>query len=277
MLYTKKTFEYEERLNEADIALLGIPWDCTETGSPVRFGPVFIREAIKNLPGWDPELRINIFEKFRFADLGDLEIVHSNWNLTGKRIKDTIKEMFQENPGIFPVFLGGDHLITLGILDSLSEILKKKITVIDFDAHRDLASEWLGEPYNHLTWAYHLLQNRNIELVQIGCRSWSREEERAFSRIKNRIEKTKNPVYITVDMDVFDPRFAPEVGTPEPLGMNAQDFFALLKQACRNRVVGLDIVECASDRPNTQTAVLAANIFKKVIGGTAALGKSSLK
>jgi agmatinase len=66
-------------------------------------------------------------------------------------------------------------------------------------------------------------------------------------------------------MDVFDPGFAPEVGTPEPQGMSPEEFFHILEEVCRNSVMGMDIVECASDRLGTPTAVLAAHIIKKVL------------
>ena len=173
----------------------------------------------------------------------------------------------ERNKKIKPVFFGGDHLITLGILSSLSRITKKKITVIDFDAHRDLLPEWMGEPYNHITWAYHALKNLHIILIQIGCRSWTKEEHDFFlkNKIKDSISSLDGPVYITIDMDVFDPSHAPEVGTPEPMGMNPEEFLKSIKHVCKN-IIGFDIVECASCRPNTQTAVLSANIFKKIMG-----------
>jgi agmatinase len=262
MLYTTKTFPFEYSLAEAEIALLGIPWDSTETGKSVKYGPLFIREAIKNLPGMEFNSKINVFEK-KFCDLGDIEVVQGNWNLTENRIKDTIKEIFQENHKIFPVFLGGDHLITLGVLNSLPK--KEKITVIDFDAHRDLLSEWQGEKYSHITWANHL--PKKINLVQLGVRSSTIEEERKAikNKVKDSIKGIEGKVYLSVDLDVFDPCFAPEVGTPEPLGMKPEEFFFLLKKACRNELIGIDLVECSSDKVNTQTALLAANIFKKVL------------
>ncbi|HDD72552.1 MAG TPA: agmatinase [Candidatus Aenigmarchaeota archaeon] len=268
MLYTRKTFFYEYPLEEADVVLVGVPFDSTEIGFPVRFGPLFLREAIKNLPGWDPELRINIFEKLKFCDLGDIEVVPGSWRATQNIIKDTIRDIFSKNPRIFPVFLGGEHLITLGILQSLSEILKERITVIQFDAHRDLMSEWMGEKYSHITWAYHIAKSPEFELVQIGCRSWDKSEENVLKKfaVKEKLEKTENPVYITVDLDVFDPKHAPEVGTPEPMGITPKEFFSCLKKICKNRIIGLDIVECASQRVNTQTALLGAYIFKKVLG-----------
>jgi len=263
MLYTKKTFDYEYSLSEADVALLGIPWDSTETGKSVKYGPLFIREALRNLPGHDPESSSNPFRKLKFSDIGDLEVVPGDWApLTKERISDTIKEMFATNNKIFPIFLGGDHLITLGILESMPQ---EKITVVHFDAHRDLLPEWMGNPYVHITWANHILKNQKFELVQIGVRSWSKEEEGLISRLKDTFENIDNPIYITVDMDVFDPAYAPEVGTPEAGGMSPKEFFEILEKVCKNNVIGMDIVECASLEVGTPTAVPAAQIIKKVL------------
>lgn len=267
MLYTKKTFSFESPLEESDVCLLGIPFDSTEIGNSVRFGPLFIREAIKNLPGYDPELGINIFEKLKFCDLGDVEIVPGSWELTNNAIQETIKEILTRNKNVFPVFLGGEHLISLGILESLLE-RHQKITIINFDAHRDLMKEWMGLKHSHITWAYHVLQNKNLEMIQVGCRSWYKEEEDSFKKlgVKEKIEKINNPVYLTIDLDVLDPREAPEVGTPEACGLERKEFFSLLEKACENEIIGMDMVECSSDRINTQTALLAAHIYKKVLG-----------
>jgi agmatinase len=270
MLHTRRTFSFESPLEEADVALLGIPFDSTETGSPVRFGSLFIREALKALPGYDPQTGRNVFEELSFCDLGDVEVVPGSWELTNAAIQETVKEMFQTKQDVFPVVLGGEHLITLGIIQALQAAAfeGKKLTIIDFDAHRDLMQEWMGLRHSHITWAWHALQLKNVELIQLGCRSWYPEEESAFKnlRIKERLEAVQNPVYLTIDLDVLDPKEAPEVGTPEPAGLGSQELFSLLEKACQNQLIGLDIMECASDRVNTQTALLAAQIIKKVLG-----------
>jgi agmatinase len=241
MLHTARTFPFEYSLKEADVVLLGIPWDSSETGKSVKHGPLFIREAIKNIPGWDPDLKTNVFEKLKFCDLGDLEITPANWELTRERIHDTIKEMLEKNPKIFPIVLGGDHLITLGILEAFAQ---EKTTVIHFDAHRDLLPDWMDEKHSHITWANHITNNRKFELIQIGCRSSSPEEEETAKKynIKNSIENITGPVYITIDLDVFDPSHAPEVGTPEPLGMNPKEILDILEKVSRHNVIGMDIV-----------------------------------
>jgi agmatinase len=268
MLYLRKTFSYEYPLEKADVVLVGIPFDSTETGKPVRYGPVFLREAIKNTPGYDPKTKVNAFEKLKFADVGDVEVVPGSWNLTGERIRETVKWIFEANPKVFPVFLGGDHLVTLGILEGFREFFKEKITVVHFDAHRDLLSEYMGEEYSHITWAYHIARNPAFRLVQIGCRSWNSEEERNLRkfRITDRIKEIKGLVYLSVDLDVFDPAYAPEVGTPEPEGMLPGEFFGVLEKIPAGKIIGMDIVECASDKVNTPTAVLGAHIFKRILG-----------
>lgn len=262
MLYLKRTFDYEYPLEEADVVLIGIPWDFSQTGFPTRYGPLFIREALRNVVGYDPKSKINVFEKFKFCDLGDIETVPGNWKLTEERIMDTVKSVFEKNPKVFPVFLGGDHLVTLGILNSLRDF-QKKITVVDLDAHMDLMKEFLGEKYSHFTWAYHA--SKQFELRQIGCRSFTKEEEEISKkrRIKNDLKNIKSPVYLTIDLDVMQ---TSDVGTPEPGGMEFRELTEILKQTCKHKLIGMDIVESAAMKVNSESSVFAANLIKKILG-----------
>jgi len=256
MLFLRKTFTYEYPLEEADVVLVGIPWDFSQTGFPTRYGPLFIREALRNVVGYDPETRTNVFEKYKFCDLGDIEVVPGNWKLTEGRIRDTVKSIFEVNPKVFPVFLGGDHLITLGVLNSLKP---RKLTVVDLDAHRDLAKEFLGERYSHFTWAYHA--SKNFEIRQIGIRSFTKEE--GSKGVKEDLKNIRNPVYLTIDLDVLETN---DVGTPEPGGMSFGDSTKILKQVCKHKLIGMDIVESAATKINSPSAIIAANLIKKVLG-----------
>ncbi len=266
ILYLRKIFEYEYDVKEADVALLGVPFDSTETGLPVRFGLMFIREAIRNLTGWNPRAGKNIFKSLRFADIGDVEAVPGSWPLTKERVSDTLRWLMEENPKILPAVLGGEHLVTLGVLESLQGILDRKITVVHFDAHRDLMPDWMGNPESHITWACHALK-KGFELVQIGCRSYNKEEENMLPLVKgpDELGKIRGPVYLTVDLDVFDPSYAPEVGTPEPQGLSPGDFAGFLDRIDLRELAGFDVVECASQRVGTQTALLGAWVFREVI------------
>lgn len=264
MLYVKRTFPYEYPLQKADVVLIGIPFDGTETGKSVKYGSLFLREAVQEISGYEPELGINIFEKLRFCDLGDIEVVPGNWRLTEKRIKDTLEWVFKENPKVFTVFFGGEHLITLGILKGLREVFDK-ITIVHFDAHRDLLPEYMGEKFSHATWAYHAIKE-GFEFVQIGCRAWEPEEDVQRLGIKENLKGLKGNIYLTVDLDVFDPGYAPEVGTPEPQGITPKEFFDIIKQIPTKNLIGMDLVECSAECVNTPTAILGAGIFRKVLG-----------
>jgi agmatinase len=265
MIYTIRTFPLEFPPEEAETCLVGIPWDSSEIGRSVKFGPLFIRQALKEIEGFDPESGEDLFEKTKFCDLGDVEVVPSNWPLTKARILDTIGHIFKANPRTFPVFLGGDHLITLGILEGLKK-QAGDFTVIHIDAHRDLSKGWEGEKYSHISWGYHAIKELGLGLVQLGVRSSTKEESRNLKEldVKETLEGVEGPAYLTVDLDVLDPGFAPEVGTPEPLGTGPKEFFRLLKKSCSNKLVGMDIVECASERVGTPTALLGAQVIKKV-------------
>ena len=266
MLYLRNTFSYEYPLEEARVCLVGIPWDGTETGMPVRFGPMFIREAIRNLPGFDPKDRVNPFEKARLTDIGDVEAVPGSWELTREAIDDTVKHILNVNPGAIPVFLGGEHLVTLPVVEMLGKF-HKNLTVVHLDAHRDLMPEWMGNPHSHITWAHHAVSNSFIRLIQLGSRSWNSKEEEFIDRVGDNLDGIDGKVYLTVDLDVLDPSYAPEVGTPEPMGMSPEELFRIVKKVSGMDLVGMDIVECASQRIGTQTAGLAAKVFREMLVG----------
>lgn len=268
MLYTRKTFDLEYPIKEADVVFIGLPFDSTEIGRPCRLGPLFIREALKLTEGFDPETGKNPLSGLKFADVGDIDFVPGNWKLTQERIHETIKEIKETNPGALLIGLGGDHLNTLGLVRALKHF-HKNLTIVHFDAHRDLLKDWLGESDSHITWAHHAC-SEGMGLVQIGCRAW-KPEEQAFMKkhgIKETLSGLRGKVYITIDLDVLDPCIAPEVGTPECQGMALHDLWAHLKSIFSNKgleVVGLDVMECASDRPYTQTALAAAGTIKKAL------------
>ncbi|MEM5798165.1 MAG: arginase family protein [Candidatus Aenigmatarchaeota archaeon] len=251
MLYTKKTFDFEWPLKEADVWILGIPWDSTSTGRPTRYGPVLIREAIKGLIGFDTKMQFNPL-KLKFCDLGDVDIVQGDWAITEERIIETIKEAREQSSGL-PVFFGGDHLVTLAIIKAL-----KPKTVVHMDAHRDMLPDWMGNKFAHLTWAWHA--SKMCDVYQPSCRAWNEEERPAIVGLPK-----KGPVYLTIDLDVLDPSIAPDVGTPEPAGLGYTDMLNMIKRICRLGIIGFDIVECSADKVGCITACTAANLFKKIL------------
>lgn len=266
MFHCKKTFDFEYDVKEADICLLGIPFDSTEIGKSCKYGPLFIRQAMRELIGLDPKTGRNVFVAGKFTDLGDLDIVPGSWLKTEQKIIETINDVFAENPRIVPAFLGGEHLITLGILKALVD-KHGKLTIVDFDAHRDLRSDWLGEKYSHLTWLRRAIEELGdrLDVVQLGQRQWD-EQEDAFlkeSNIKDSVIDVANSVYVTVDLDIFN---TVDVGTPEAGGISWSQFLSFVEELRGKKIVGFDIVESSASVVGSESAVLAANVFKELAG-----------
>lgn len=262
MLYTSNTFvEYNYPLTEADVVFLGIPFVSTSISKPARFGPVIVREALKLMSGSHGD--VDIFNKYKFCDLGDLDVVEGSYEKTAERIRDTIKEILSENSKAFPIFIGGEHSITLPVAEALGSK-----TTMQFDSHSDMLSHYKGNEFSHSTWAFHA--SRFAKLVQIGVRVLE-QEERENAESSNVLDiktpeqltqlKIERPVHLTVDMDVFNPAYV-ETGFPEGI-MEPEEFFEFLEKINPD---SLDIVEIADDRLVSKSGWLAAEIIKNVLG-----------
>jgi len=256
MIYLRRSFVDSCSVEEADVCLLGIPFDSTSISHGSRFGPSAIREALKDMEGHDSETGVNPFEKLKIADLGDIEVVPGSYKLTAERIVDTMEWIREQNPDAFILSLGGEHLVSLPIIETL-----KPETVLQFDAHADLREDFIGKKYSHADWAHYIAKDFN--LVQRGVRSWSKEEEKVMDGVRG--NKVSGPTYLTVDMDVFDPAIAPETGLPEPSGWSFDEFVKNLDLIKNENLMGADIVEFAPVGFNSPTAFLAENVIKKIL------------
>jgi agmatinase len=178
----------------------------------------------------------------------------------------------------FPILLGGDHLITLPIVEELFRRYPN-LHIIQVDAHADLREDYLGESLSHSTVMRkvvdHLGEGR---LFQIGIRSGTEDEFKLARRMKSivsldplslssMIKRLRNqPVYITLDLDVMDPSLFPGVGTPEPGGLTFKEFISLLKKLQTLHVVGFDMVELTPDYdPTGISSVTASVILREMI------------
>jgi len=256
MIYLRNSFlGHNYSLEEANVCVVGIPFDSTSISHGSRFGPTAIREALKDIEGYDPRAGMDPFEKLKIADLGDVEIVPGSYKLTAERIADTVNWIRGRNPEAFILSLGGEHLVSLPIIETL-----KPETVVQFDAHADLREDFLKNKYSHADWAYYVAKNFN--LVQRGIRSYSKGEEELIRKLKK--NKISGSVYLTVDIDVFDPGIAPETGLPEPSGWSFEEFCKNLN-LLKGKLIGADIVEVAPKGFNSPTAFLAANVVKKIL------------
>ena len=199
------------------------------------------------------------------------------------RIYETVPPFFQ--PGKFPIFLGGEHSITRPIVQAAAERYKN-LSVLQFDAHADLRDEFTGGKYSHASAMRRVLEITPY-LTQVGVRSYSAEElrecpeqiadlitvpmleteeglKKAIERILGRLTDT---VYITFDIDAFDPAIAPATGTPEPGGMTWRQATTILYEVSRAKhVIGADVVETAPfQNGNIITEFLAARLVGKIM------------
>ncbi len=261
-LYISNSFTFNYPLKEADIVFLGIPFSSTSISEKSMFGPTIVRECMKLIEGFsDDKNGIDIFSNFKFCDLGNIEVVPGNYFLTRKRIKETLKEIKSINKEAFLIIIGGEHLISLPVI----EFLKPDI-VIQFDAHADMRKDYLGEKYSHATWAYHA--SKISKIIRYGVRSYSKEEKILMEKNKKE-KKVEKTAYITIDMDVFSPEYVdvalPVFDKPEK-ALSPNTFFDLIEDIFKKyKIVGMDITEINGDKILSKTGFLACEIIKKAV------------
>ena len=290
-------------LEGVDIAVLGIPFDMATTNRPgARYGPRAIRDAsllytyhragvvaTEHPPGpmvglYDIEERKTILRGYRMMDCGDVPVLPSEIEISFERMAEAARMLFQRP--LFPFFLGGDHAVTFPILKGYGG--NEPIHVVHFDTHLDLLDELDGARFTHGSPFRHVIQLPYVEgLTQIGIRGilndeiFHREAEslgfeiittyeiktRGYEALWDRLPSGKK-VYLSIDIDVFDPSIAPGTGTPEPGGLLYWEMRPILKAIIeRNRVIGFDIVEVSPIYdPMGITAHLAARVAIDILG-----------
>ncbi|MBQ9159739.1 MAG: agmatinase [Methanobrevibacter sp.] len=263
-----------EDIKENSFGIIGVPFDSTTSyHSGSRLGPIVVREASFGFEKYN-----TIFNKdltTAFYDFGDVNVVPGNCEKTCNIVEDTVKELLDLE--IKPIIIGGEHSASIGAVKALTEKYEK-LTVIHLDAHRDLAFKFVGEKYSHAT-VMRRVHELGADLVQIGIRSASKDEEefvkstyniqtfksrdvkKHMDAVEYYLVNIEGPIYISIDMDVFDPAIAPSVGNPTPNGLYVSHLETILETLCHKNVVGLDVVETASDRLGDNTAVVAAKII----------------
>ncbi|HEY0196494.1 MAG TPA: agmatinase [Methanobacterium sp.] len=278
LLYTENPlkFAFSKELNDETpksehYGVLGVPFDSTTTYLPgARFGPNAIREASYNLERYNVNLDRDLLKTF--YDLGNLQVVHGNFQKTSQYLESTIPEL--KDLKITPIILGGEHSISYSAVKALDT---PGITVLHFDAHMDLRDTYQGEKYSHATVMRRIYDLKPDEIIQIGIRSGT-EDEVEFARdagvkyyaspwvkknlpeIENLISSIKGPVYVTLDIDVLDPAYAPSVGTPCPGGLSTLELQRLMSSLQGKDVVGFDLVEVSSRCVGDITSMNAAHL-----------------
>jgi agmatinase len=290
MPYTQDASE----LAGVDVAIVGAPTDDLVSDRPgTRFGPRAIRAA-SCPPGPHLEAGIDGFAALRVVDFGDAPVIPADPVRTHAAIEALVGEVL--DAGALPIVLGGDHSIAEPDIRACAA-KHGPVGLIHFDTHTDTGEEVFGVELSHGTIMYRLVEQGHVDpsrYVQIGLRGyWPGEKEFGWQRergitslfmhdvrelgIREVVGRAlgavgPGPVYLTVDVDVLDPAFAPGTGTPEPGGMTSVD----LLWACREiagsvDLVGAEVVEVAPTAVASAdiTALVAERVVREVITGIA--------
>lgn len=260
----------------ADFAIFGVPFDSTTSYKPgARFGPALIRQATINLESYILDYDIDLAD-LKIADIGDIDIAAGNPLKTIKRIIETIRELKEANSKVVPIMLGGEHSMTYAPVRAL-----KPKSYIVFDAHLDLRNEYESNPWNHACVARRISE-LGVEIAEFGIRSGIREEveyakeknirwvharEYSFEKFKEIVKDMPEPVYISIDIDVFDLSMVPSTGTPEAGGLGFWDVIEAVEWLTKEKkVVGFDIMEVAGTELGDITALTGAKLMFYLIG-----------
>lgn len=260
----------------AKTLLQSIPYDGTSTwGKGADRGFEAFLDAAENMEIYDIETDSEVYKKG----------VHILPPITEKEspeavfqaVYDSTKKLLNQSDK-FLTFFGGEHSVSIGIIKAFYEKYPD-ITIVQLDAHADLRKDYMGSPYNHACAVHDASQHTN--LVQIGIRSMDTCEKQYLNTEKcffaqdmfydkNWIEKAlkliTEKVYITIDLDAFDPSILPATGTPEPGGLQWYPTLELLKGICQEKnVLGFDIVELAPIENHKISEFLAAKLYYKIL------------
>lgn len=282
---------------EADVAILGAPFDFgTQFRAGARFGPRGIREASTLFAfghggAYDHEDDVTYLpaDRVRIVDIGDADIVHTDTEQSHANIAHGVRKILAA--GALPVVLGGDHSINIPCIDAFEDDCARNgpIHIVQIDAHLDFVDVRHGVRFGHGNPMRRASEKGWVAgLTQLGIRnvsSTSREGYEAARAAGSDILSVRQMralgteavlgripdgarVYLTIDIDAFDPSIAPGTGTPSHGGFQYYEVLELLAGLCRrNRIVGVDLVEVAPDYDHSGcTSILAAQLLLNLIG-----------
>ncbi|AVX19907.1 agmatinase [Carboxydocella sporoproducens DSM 16521] len=262
---------------EAKSVIIGIPMDFTTSFRPgTRLGAAVVRGVSWGIEEYSPYQDRDLAD-LSYYDAGDMALPFGQVEESLKIIEQVTAEVL--TAGKFPLFIGGEHLVSYPIIKEYARRYPD-LAVIHFDAHADLREDYLGNPHSHAT-----VMRKVAELIgpqnvyQFGIRSGTREEF-AYGRAKTNfypfqvleplqkvIPQLQNrSIYVTLDIDVVDPAFAPGTGTAEPGGISAAEMLAAIIALKELQVVGFDLVEIAPQYDQSErTALLGAKIVREAL------------
>ena len=263
------------KLQSGTVAVVGVPLD--ENSSFLRgaaLAPQSIRSTLRSgSANMSTELGIDLDSVGGWTDLGDLELANGRDSLD--QVEEAVDSMLSS--GAHVLALGGDHSISYPVLMAYTQAYKD-LTVLHLDAHPDTYDEYGGNRYSHACPFARIMEERPaLRLVQVGIRtanSHQRDQARRFGitmvEMKDwspeRIPRLDGQIYLSLDLDVLDPGFAPGVSHHEPGGMSTRDVIQIIHGLPKS-LVGADIVELNPTRdPSGVTAMVAAKFYRELVG-----------
>jgi agmatinase len=283
-----------------DVAIVGAPTDDLVSDRPgARFGPRAIRAA-SCPPGPHLESNVDAFEELKVVDFGDAAVLPSDAAASHEAIFELVGQVL--DAGVLPIVLGGDHSIAEPDVRAVAE-RHGPVGLVHFDTHTDTGREVFGVEVSHGTPMFRLVEAGKLapkRYVQIGLRGYWPGEETFKWQADNGITSFfmhdvrregieailgrtleivgEGPVYMTVDVDVLDPAFAPGTGTPEPGGMTSSDLlWACRTAAAELELVGAEVVEVIPTAVGSAdvTALVADRIVREILNGIALRRRAS--
>ena len=257
--------------------IFGVPFDSTHSYKPgCRFGPDAIRDAFNNIEIFQPEFGVDL-EVEAISDLGNTKHTVVAAEML-QIVKGVTSELKKQDKQI--IILGGEHLITLGSF----RCFPKNTGYVVFDAHYDLRDQYADIKLSHAAYLRRIVEERGSEnIVHVGARAFVKEEltflkEHNIATVSDKeirngngskllkdITSTFDRVYLSVDLDVLDPAFAPGVGNPEAVGISSRELYDLITTLKNKKIVAADIVELNPTYDNGSTASMAAKMTATII------------
>ena len=257
--------------------IFGVPFDSTHSYKPgCRFGPDSIRDAFNNIEIFQPEFGVDL-EVEAISDLGNTRHTVVAAEML-QMVKNVTSELKKQDKQI--IILGGEHLITLGSFTCFP----KDTGYVVFDAHYDLRDQYADIKLSHAAYLRRIVEERGSEnIVHVGARAFVKEElaflkEHNIATVSDKeirngngpkllkdITSTFDRVYLSVDLDVLDPAFAPGVGNPEAVGISSRELYDLITTLQNKKIVAADVVELNPTYDNGSTAAMAAKMIATII------------
>jgi len=257
--------------------IFGVPFDSTHSYKPgCRFGPDSIRDAFNNIEIFQPEFGVDL-ETVNISDLGNTKHTVVATEML-QMVENITTELRKQNKQM--IILGGEHLITLGSFSCFP----KNTGYVVFDAHYDLRDQYADIKLSHAAYLRRLVEKRGSEnIVHVGARAFVKEELAFLTDNKIRtvsdkeirdgngakllkdITSTFDNIYLSIDLDVLDPAFAPGVGNPEAVGISSRELYDLVTTLQNKKIEAADIVELNPTYDNGATSSMAAKMISTII------------